>query len=66
MKHNKDLFPNILLLSLIVSVDVDYADLSVKLQKFHSDKRFCQNVAQLLVAPDELHLDSTIFYGLSD
>jgi hypothetical protein len=35
--HNKDLFSNILL-SLFVSIDVDYVDLSAKLQKFDSVK----------------------------
>jgi hypothetical protein len=64
LRHNKDLFSNILLLSIVVSIDVDYADLNAKLQKFDSAKRLCQNVAQLLFAPDELHLDSIIFYGL--
>jgi hypothetical protein len=42
--HNKDLFPNILLLSIVVFIDIDYTDLSAKLQKFNSAKRLCQNV----------------------
>jgi hypothetical protein len=66
LRHNKDLFPNILLLSIVVSVDVDYADLNAKLKKFDSAKRLCQNVAQLLFALDELHLDLTIFCELPD
>jgi hypothetical protein len=62
--YNKDLFFNILLISLVVFIDVDYVDLNAKLQKFDSAKMLYQNVAQLLFASDELHIDSIIFCGL--
>jgi hypothetical protein len=50
----KGYFPNNLLLSNVVSADINQVDLSAKLMKFISVQWLRQNVPHLLFALDEL------------
>jgi hypothetical protein len=49
-----------------VSAYINQVDLGVKLVKFDSVQWLHQNVNQLLLTPDELHLHQAIFCGLPD